>query len=69
MARFESPRYKELGFYVSNEYRKFSGGIYDTEDAEEIAVLSGISDAVRVDEPEEEAVKPARTQTKAKPKE
>lgn len=69
MARFESPRYKELGFYVDNEYRKFSGGIYDTEDAEEIAVLSGISDAVRVDEPEEEAVKPARTQTKAKPKE
>ncbi|GMK47648.1 hypothetical protein PghCCS26_47780 [Paenibacillus glycanilyticus] len=68
MARFESPRYKELGFYVGNEYRKFSGGIYDTDDAEEIAVLSGISDCVRVDEAEE-AVKPARTQTKAKSKE
>jgi hypothetical protein len=69
MARFESPRYKELGFYVGDNYRKFSGGIYDTDDAEEIAVLSGINDAVRVDEPEEEAVKPARTQTKAKSKE
>ncbi|TCM89607.1 hypothetical protein EV294_11272 [Paenibacillus sp. BK033] len=67
MARFESPRYKELGFYVGDSYRKFNGGIYDTEDAEEIAVLSGISDVVRVDEPEE--VKPARTQTKAKSKE
>lgn len=50
MAVYESPRYKELGFYVNGNFRRFGGGIYQTDDPEEIAVLDGISDAVRVDE-------------------
>ncbi|MFF2886644.1 hypothetical protein [Paenibacillus sp. NPDC057967] len=49
MAKFESPRYPELGFYVNGGFRKFSGGLYVTDDLGVIAVLSGISDARRVD--------------------
>lgn len=56
MAVYESPRYKSLGFYVNGDFRRFGGGIYRTEDPEEIAVLDGISDAVRVDEVIPEAV-------------
>ena len=53
MANYESPRYKELGFYVDGNYRKFSGGLYSTDDAAEIAVLDVMTDAVRIDIPEE----------------
>lgn len=60
MATYESPRYKELGFYVEGAFRKFSGGFYYTEDAAEIAALDAITDVVRVEnEPEESAEKPA----------
>jgi hypothetical protein len=53
MATYEAPRYKELGFYVDGNYRKFSGGLYTTDDADEIAVLDVMTDAVRIDTPEE----------------
>lgn len=50
MVVYESPRYKELGFYVNGDFRRFGGGIYRTDDPEEIAVLDTISDAVRITE-------------------
>jgi hypothetical protein len=53
MAAYESPRYKELGFYVNGQFRKFSGGLYHTEDAGDIAVLDVITDVIRKDTPEE----------------
>ncbi|QNK54560.1 hypothetical protein [Paenibacillus sp. PAMC21692] len=60
MAKFESPRYPELGFYVNGGFRKFSGGLYVTDEPADIAVLDALSDARRVDEgvpaPEPEVV-------------
>lgn len=56
MAKYESPRYKELGFYVDGTFRKFSGGFYSTDESDEIAVLDGISDVIRIDEVEPEVV-------------
>jgi hypothetical protein len=50
MAIYES-RYTEFGFYVDGAFHKFNGGRYVTEDEKVIAVLDGITDAVRVDEP------------------
>lgn len=64
MATYEAPRYKELGFYVDGNYRKFSGGLYRTEDAAEIAVLDVISDVVRV-EHEVKTEEPAKAPRKA----
>jgi hypothetical protein len=45
---YESPRYKQLGFYVDGHFRRFSGGQYSTEDAAEIAVLDKITDVVKI---------------------
>lgn len=49
MAKFTS-HYKELGFYVEGEFKKFNDGRYVTEDEATIEVLSNISDAHRVAE-------------------
>lgn len=58
MAKFTS-RFAELGFYCCGEFRRFHGGEYKTENADEIKVLEQLADAVRVDEPKaEEAPKP-----------
>jgi hypothetical protein len=69
MAIYESPRYKELGFYVDGAFRRFSGGFYHTEDSAEIAVLDVITDCVRVVEeiPEEPTPKaPSQRKSSAK---
>jgi len=50
MAVYESPRYKELGFYVNGNFRRFVGGFYSTDDPDEIAVLDTISDVVQITE-------------------
>ncbi|OME86918.1 hypothetical protein BK120_08320 [Paenibacillus sp. FSL A5-0031] len=65
MTTYEAPRYKELGFYVDGNYRKFSGGFYSTDDAAEIAVLDVITDAVRIDTPEEKPAPKAPVARKA----
>lgn len=65
MITYEAPRYKELGFYVDGNYRKFSGGLYSTDDAAEIAVLDVITDAVRIDMPEEKPAPKAPVVRKA----
>ncbi|AXN39848.1 hypothetical protein [Peribacillus butanolivorans] len=58
MAEYKS-QYKELGFYVDGEFKRFSGGRFATEDEATIEALSNISDAQRVDEPKaEETPKP-----------
>ncbi|KRT88315.1 MULTISPECIES: hypothetical protein [Bacillus] len=59
MAEFKS-RYPELGFYVNDVFKSFKNGIYKTEDADEIKVLSELKDVTQVDQPTEEAApKPA----------
>ena len=50
MAKYES-NYSTLGFYVNDELKRFSGGVYETDDKEEIAILDALIDAKRVDEP------------------
>lgn len=58
MATYESPRYRELGFYVEEGFHRFSGGLFHTDDPAEIAVLDTITDVVRIDEevPEEPVI-------------
>ncbi|MGG4142969.1 hypothetical protein ABEW34_07535 [Paenibacillus algorifonticola] len=55
IAKYESPRYPELGFYVDGSFRRFCGGFFVTESEAEIAVLNELADVVRVEEPEEVA--------------
>jgi hypothetical protein len=70
MTKYEAPRYKELGFYVNGEYRQFRGGFYLTDKPNEIAVLDGITDAVRIESEEPKAPAPkapaSRKQASAK---
>lgn len=58
MATYES-RYQQLGFYVDGGFRRFSGGLFHTDDPAEMAVLDALSDAVRINKnvPEEPAAK------------
>ncbi len=60
MAKYKS-KYLALSFYVNEDRKQFSAGTFETDDSDTIAVLDGISDAQRVDEPK--ATKP----TEAKP--
>ena len=53
MAKFKS-KYPKLGFYVGESLKHFSGGIYETDDKDEIEVLDALIDANRVDEPKVE---------------
>lgn len=62
MAKYKS-QYNSLGFYVNGELRRFSNGEYVTTDKDAIAVLDGLKDAVRDEEPK------AQTQAKAETKE
>ena len=67
MAKYES-KYPTLGFYVYNELKRFSGGVYETDDKDEIEVLDALIDAKRVDEPkaqtkQTEAVEKPATKT------
>jgi len=57
MAKYES-KYPTLGFYVYDELKRFNGGVYETDDKDEIAVLDALIDTNRIDEPQPEA-KPA----------
>ena len=70
MTTYEAPKYKALGFYVGESFRRFSGGLYHTDDPAEIAVLDTLTDAVRItEEPQAVADKPADiTPTKPAPK-
>lgn len=52
MAKYESPRYPALGFYVDGVFRRFSGGHYATDDPAEIAVLDALIDVRRADSAE-----------------
>ncbi|RCX22953.1 hypothetical protein DFP94_101542 [Fontibacillus phaseoli] len=54
MAKYESPRYPALGFYVDGVFRRFSGGQYSTDDPAEIDVLDALIDVRRIDEDEPE---------------
>ncbi|MDH5159826.1 hypothetical protein [Heyndrickxia oleronia] len=57
MAVYKS-KYRELKFYVDGELHAFSSGSFSTNDAKVIAVLDGLTDAKRVDEPKTEEVAP-----------
>ncbi|AHV98988.1 hypothetical protein [Paenibacillus sabinae] len=67
MATYESPRYKELGFYVDGGFRRFSGGLFHTDNPAEIAVLDALVDVVR--QPEEpQAVAEVKEKPASKPR-
>jgi len=67
MAVFQSGD-RELSFYVNDSIRSFSGGSYTSEDADEIAVLERLSDAVRVDTEEVEVkAEASKPPTRRKP--
>lgn len=57
MTKYES-NFLELGFYVDDTFRKFSNGVYLTDDKAEIAVLDETPYVVKVESETEEA-KPA----------
>lgn len=64
MAQYKS-KFKELGFYVDGELKRFNLGVYNTDDRAEIAVLDTLSDATKTEEAKPaEKPKPA---AKAKP--
>jgi hypothetical protein len=44
MAKYVCKKYKELGFYVNGEFKKFQNGVYNTTDKKEIAALDTLSD-------------------------
>lgn len=58
MAKFTS-RYQSLGFYVNGELKRFSNGQYVTDDKEEVAVLSALSDVEKVEEQQTKTEAPA----------
>lgn len=58
MAKYTS-QYKELGFYVNGELKRFSNGQFETTDKDAIAVLDGLVDVKK--EAEEKA--PAKRKT------
>lgn len=62
MAKFTS-KYLSLGFYANGELKRFSNGIYVTEDKDEITILAGMRD-VKI---EKEEPKATVTKTEAKP--
>lgn len=43
MAQYKST-FKELGFYVDGELKRFNNGVYNTVDKAEIAVLDNLQD-------------------------
>ena len=59
MAEFTS-KYKSLGFYHKGRVITFTNGVYVTNDAEEIAVLSALRDVEQSqDETKQTEAKPA----------
>jgi hypothetical protein len=67
MATFKS-RYQQLGFYVDGGFRRFSGGLFHTDDPAEMAVLDALVDAVRItEEPQAVADEPAEAIPAIKP--
>lgn len=64
MAKYKS-KYPKLGFYVGESLKHFSGGIYETDDKDEIAVLDTIIDANRIDEQQTETKSEAKPAPKA----
>lgn len=48
MAVFQS-KYRELSFYVAGERHTFSSGTFSTDDAEVIAVLETMTDAIQIE--------------------
>ena len=67
MAEFTS-QYKELGFYVNGEFKKFIDGRYATEDEATIVVLSNISDVQREADAKAEPEETPKPTKAAKPK-
>ncbi|MET3658521.1 hypothetical protein [Sporosarcina psychrophila] len=49
MAQYKS-KFKELGFYVDGELKRFSNGVFSTDDKADITVLDTLSDATKTEE-------------------
>lgn len=70
MAKYKS-RYPELTFYVGSEAKRFTNGIYETDDKATQDVLNSLSDVAReaetVSKPKASEPKPKAPKAKAKP--
>lgn len=65
VAKYTS-KYPQLSFYVDGALKRFSNGEFNTIQTKEIAVLDGLKDAVRIDDPK--VTETNETKTEAKPK-
>lgn len=55
MAKYVCKKYKELGFYVNGEFKKFQNGEHTTTDKKTIGVLDTLSDVeVGQEDPKED---------------
>lgn len=67
MAKYTS-KFKALGFYVNGVHKAFIDGAYETNDADEIATLERVVDAIKQDEaPKQTEAKPATKAPARKP--
>lgn len=64
MAKFTS-KYPSYGFYTNGELKRFSNGIYVTEDKDEIITLSGLRDVEIVVETQQNETTEAKPTPKA----
>lgn len=66
MAKYTS-QYKELGFYVNGELKRFSNGQFETSDKDVVAVLDALVDVKKEAEEKAPAKKaPAKSKSTAK---
>lgn len=65
MAQYKS-KFKELGFYVDGELKRFNQGVYNTDDKAEISVLDTLTDVTKAEEAKQPEPKP-KPAAKAKP--
>lgn len=55
MAKYICKKFKELGFYVNGEFKRFHNGVYNATDKKEIAALDTLADVEKAEEPASQA--------------
>lgn len=54
MAKYVCKKFKELGFYVNGEFKRFHNGEYNTTDKKEIAALDALADTEKAEDQAEQ---------------
>lgn len=55
MAKYVCKKFKQLGFYVNGEFKRFHNGEYNTTDKKEIVALDALNDVEKAEEPAAQA--------------